>query len=88
MSWWKRQLIDPRDALISVLKDEIQVLRLRHDTDCQRLDRLMEALARRANIDLVMPMPAPPPIERTSLPNPWKDPNLVTDRFPTLKETQ
>lgn len=81
--WWKSQHL--RDDLISVLKDEIAVLRHRHQTDCERVDRLMEALARRANIDLVMPMPSPPPIERISVPNPWKDPNPVSTTF---KETQ
>lgn len=80
--WWqsKREAIEL--SLIAVLKDEIQVLRKRHNTDCERIDRLMEALARKANIDLVMPLPPPVPVERISVPNPWKDPNPVTDKFP------
>lgn len=83
--WWRRQQVDPNAALVQVLKDEIAVLRLQHDTDLQRMDRLMEALARRANVDLVMPVPIPPVIERTSIPNPWKDPNQVT---PIKENTQ
>lgn len=67
--------------LISVLKDEVQVLRKRHNTDCERIDRLMEALARKASIDLIMPLPPPVPVERVVMPNPWKDPNQVTSNF-------
>lgn len=81
--WWQRQSkVDPNVALVSVLKEEIQVLRLQHDTDLQRMDRLMEALARRAGVDLVMPMPLAPPAERVQMPNIWKDPNPVTGIFP------
>lgn len=83
--WWRSQSGKLRDDLISVLKDEIQVLRLRHQHDLERCDRLMEALARKANVDLIMPLPPAPPIERVSVPNHWKDPNLVTASF---KETK
>ena len=88
--WWHKQS-DLKDDLISVLKDERDVLRRRHEKDCERIDRLMEALARKANIDLVMPMPVIPPTERTYTPNPWKDPSLVTGNFnspATSKEKQ
>ena len=78
--WWRRKP-DPRDALVTVLKDEITVLRLRHDTDTQRMDRLMEAMARRAGIDLVLPQPTPVAIPQVYVPNPWKDANLVTGNF-------
>ena len=86
--WWQRKpAVDPNEVLIKVLKEEIAVLRLQHDTDLQRMDRLMEALARRANVDLVMPMPPIPQVETAPIriPNPWKDPNLVTDNFPKEK---
>lgn len=84
--WWRRQTVNPNEALIQVLKEEIAVLRLQHDTDLQRMDRLMEALARRANVDLVMPMPTPVAVSvPIPLPNPWKDPNHVTSNF---KETK
>jgi hypothetical protein len=77
--WWRNKT---QDALVQVLKEEVAALRLRHDTDTQRMDRLMEAMARRAGIDLVMPMPPPPPItEPIRIPNPWKDPDHVTDHF-------
>ena len=78
--WWQRKP-DPRDALISVLKDERDVLRSRHDKDLERIDRLMEALARRANVELIMPSPPIPVVERIHVPNPWKDPNQVTGNF-------
>ena len=45
----------------------------------------MEALARKANIDLIMPLPAPVPVERVVVPNPWKDPNFVTDKFKEMQ---
>lgn len=80
--WWKRQTVDPNAALVTVLKEELAVLRLQHDTDLQRMDRLMEALARRAGVDLVMPMPPAPPVERVQMSNIWKDPNPVTGIFP------
>lgn len=87
--WFRRQpKVDQNVALVNVLKEEIQVLRLQHDTDLQRMDRLMEALARRANVDLVMPMPPAPVVERTPLPNPWKDPSPVTDKFPGIDNRQ
>jgi len=53
----------------------------------ERIDRLVEALARKANIDIVMPQPPPVPIERTITRNPWKDPNLVTGNF-NLQESK
>lgn len=86
--WWHRQVKpDPNAALVAVLKDEIIVLRLQHDTDLQRMDRLMEALARRANVDLVMPMPvAVPTSVPIPLPNPWKDHNQVTTNFKEMKQ--
>jgi len=68
--------------LITVLKDEIAVLRTRHSRDCERVDRLMEALARKAGVDLIMPMPPPVATERVHVPNPWKDPTRVTGDFP------
>jgi len=77
--WRKSEL---KDELIQSLQGEIAYLRKQHDLDCQRIDRLTEALARRANVDLILPIPDPPPPERVHVPNPWKDPNLVTDRFP------
>lgn len=80
--WWTSKLDKARDELIAVLKLEIQALRQRHDTDRERVDRLMEALARKANVDLIMPMPTPPPVEKVYVANPWKDPNAVTDVFP------
>lgn len=81
--WWKRQPSpDAKDTLIESLRGEIVYLRHQHDYDGQRIDRLTEALARKANVDLIMPLPDPTPIERVSVPNPWKDPNLVTDNFP------
>jgi hypothetical protein len=76
---WLKRGPDAKDTLIESLRDEIVYLRNRHDTDAQRVDRLMEALARKANVDLIMPLPPPPPIERISVPNPWKDPNQVTN---------
>ena len=79
--FWQSKREALQQELIGVLKDEIAVLRRRHDHDCERVDRLMEALARKANVDLVMPLPPPVPVERVSVPNPWKDPNLVTDKF-------
>ena len=85
MLWLTKREDQLRDDLISILKDEIAVLRKRHNTDCERIDRLMEALSRKANIDLVMPQPIPPVMERVNMSNPWKDPNLVTDKF---KENQ
>lgn len=78
--WWRKQP-DAKDTLIESLRGEIVYLRHQHDTDCQRIDRLTEALARRANVDLIMPMPDAPPIERVHVPNPWKDPNQVTSNF-------
>lgn len=78
--WWKPKP-DPNAALIESLRGEIQYLRQRHETDSQRVDRLMEALARRTGVDLVMPLPEPPPIEKVYVPNPWKDPNAVTSNF-------
>jgi len=82
--FWNKRSDKLRDELISVLKMEVEVLRKRHDMDCQRIDRLTEAIARKANVDLIMPLPEPPPPERVSMPNPWKDPNPVTD-FPKEK---
>ena len=76
--WWQSKRDKLTDDLISVLKMEIDVLRKRHNTDCERVDRLMEALARKANVDLVMPLPPPVLTERIAVPNPWKDPNQVT----------
>lgn len=80
--FWQSKRDQLTDNLISVLKDEIDVLRRRHAHDCERVDRLMEALARKANVDLIMPLPPPVPVERISVPNPWKDPNQVTSNFP------
>jgi hypothetical protein len=80
--FWQSRRERLQIELILILKDEVSVLRKLHDTDCQRIDRLTEALARRGNVDLVMPLPDPIPAERIFTPNPWKDPNLVTDRFP------
>lgn len=79
--FWQSKREQLTDNLISVLKDEIDVLRRRHVHDCERVDRLMEALARKANVDLIMPLPPPVPVERISVPNPWKDPNQVTSNF-------
>jgi hypothetical protein len=80
LNWLKRGP-DAKDTLIESLRGEIAYLRNRHDIDAQRVDRLMEALARKANVDLIMPLPPPQPIERVSVPNPWKDPNQVTTQF-------
>lgn len=86
MLWWNNKRDRELDALkvdlIVVLKDEIAVLRKRHDLDCQRIDRLTEALARRANVDLVMPLPELAPVPQPIVRNPWKDPNQVTSIFP------
>jgi hypothetical protein len=80
MSWLFKP--DPsKDALIIILKDEIAFLRKQHANDIERVDRLMEALSRKANIDLIMPQPVPVVVERTVVSNPWKDPNLVTSYF-------
>lgn len=65
--------------LIAVQREEIVHLRLQHDRDRQRIDRLTESLARKAGVDLIMPPPELPPQPPTvPLPNPWKDPNPVT----------
>lgn len=65
--------------LIDVQKDEIANLRLRLDKSQERVDRLTEALSRKAGVDLIMPAPPLPPQPPTvPLPNPWKDPNQVT----------
>jgi hypothetical protein len=82
--WWSRQP-DAKDLLIQSLRGEVEYLRNQHSTDGQRIDRLTEAIARKANVDLIMPLPDPPPVERVTLPNPWKDPNPVTSQF---KETR
>ena len=72
------------NRLISVQKEEILCLRVLHDRDRQRIDRLTESLARKAGVDLIMPPPELPPQPPTvPLPNPWKDPNPVT----LIKET-
>lgn len=85
--WWKRQAkVDPNAALVQLQREQIQYLMLQHDTDQQRMDRLMEALARRAGVDLVMPMPvAVPTSAPIPLPNPWKDHNPVTTNFKEMK---
>ena len=81
--WWrKKHHTDARDALISVLKDEVTVLRQRHQYDSERIDRLMEVLARKSGIDLIMPTPPISVKMEPPLPNPWKDPNPVTDLWP------
>ena len=80
MNWWTRRP-DAKDALIETLRAEAAYLRHQHDIDGQRIDRLTEALARKANVDLIMPLPEPVITERTYVPNPWKDPNLVTSNF-------
>ena len=78
--WWSHKP-DPSVALIESLQGEIQYLRTRHEADSQRVDRLMEALARRAGVDLIMPLPKLPPPEKVYVPNPWKNPNAVTSTF-------
>ncbi len=87
MSWWHRKpaVVDPNVVLIQLLKDEIARLHQQHNVDLQRIDRLMEGLARRANVDLVMPSPDLPPAEKVYVPNPWKDPNRATFE---VKETK
>lgn len=68
--------------LIEVQKDEIAHLRHMLDTQHQRVDRLTEALSRKAGVDLIMPPPPLPPQPPTvPLANPWKDPNPVTTIF-------
>jgi hypothetical protein len=84
--WWNKQLDATRADLVAVLKLEVAVLRTRHEKDLERVDRLMEALARKANVDLVMPQSPLPQVERTIVSNPWKDPNLVTDKFATQEK--
>ena len=78
--WWQNDIV--QDSIVSVLKEEVSILHRRHQQDCERIDRLMEALARRAGVDLVMPVtaPIPEPIHIPQ-PNPWKDPNPVTSAF-------
>lgn len=88
--WWmvtraRREVVIAQASLIGELKRVNEMLEDRHKLDCERIDRLMEALARRAGVDLIMPAPPLPEPERINLPNPWKDPNVVTDKFPKEK---
>lgn len=76
-----------QDELISVLRDEVVVLRAINATERERIDRLTEALARRGDTDLVMPSPLPLPVMPAVRPsNPWKDPNPVTATWPQEKK--
>ena len=91
MKWphifWRDRFEEVTLEMISTLKAEIERLHMLRATDMERIDRLVEALARKANIDIVMPQPPPVPIERTITHNPWKDPNLVTGNF-NLQESK
>lgn len=72
-----------QDELISVLEDEVKILRSINAIERERIDRLTEALARRGDTDLVMPSPPPISVAPAVRPtNPWKDPNPVTATWP------
>lgn len=78
-----------KDELIVNLKEQIVSLTRQSNLDRERCDRLMEALAAKANVNLIMPAPEIKiPMERTVTPNPWKDPNLVTDNFASQERKQ
>jgi len=73
--------------LIAIQREEITVLRHLNDSNRERIDRLTEALARKANVDLIMPQPPPPPVVPTKpMPNPWKDPNPITLDFSLVEK--
>lgn len=85
--WWKVtkariEVDEARKQVVAQLQCIVELLNKRHDQDLERIDRLMEALARKAGVDLIMPTLPLPPTEKVHVPNPWKDPNLVTDKFP------
>lgn len=80
--WWRRTKLDiTATALIDSLKIQNQYLRdtLTHERD--RVNRLTEALSRKAGVDLLMPIETPSPSPQPPLRNPWKDPNPVTSVF-------
>ena len=79
--WWHSKLDRTRDALIDALKIQNEHLKdmLTHERD--RVNRLTEALSRKAGVDLLMPVETPPPLSHPPSPNPWKDPNPVTSVF-------
>lgn len=80
--FWRHDLDRTKDAMIQLLQHERKLLQDQLNRERERVDRLTEALARKAGVDLILPMPLPPIEPSVPMHNPWKDPNPVTSVFP------
>lgn len=82
MSWWTSNTERLLREVIASQHSEIQYLRQQYAQTQERVDRLTEALSRKAGVDLILPLPPPiDPQPAPKFPNPWKDPNPVTINF-------
>ena len=81
MAWWQSRTEKLLREVIASQRDEVLSLRKLNDENRERIDRLTEALARKAGVDLILPQPPSPPLEpaqTSSLFMALRDPAPVT----------